>query len=218
MNLERVTVATLNAQGVTDTPRLTLASIRATLPGVAIAGLQEVGNLVGPWSLRDHLARRRVGVAQDTSSLAKAGVAVVWDKAKATRMAPWRLDKLCEGVTVNGGMRDRYALSVDLALEAGGGEFVTAISAHRPPRRFQQRWPEFDEELRRVIRAAAHPPILFMDANQTRAGVPWYGLVNHQLGIDLVATHNSLLTHGQPWRLEPTNSDHRAVALSVVVG
>jgi hypothetical protein len=154
-------------------------------------------------------------VAQDTSSPAKAGVGVVWDKGKATRMGPWRVDKLCDGVPGADGIRDRYAISVDLALDAG--EMVTAISAHRPPPRCQQRWPDFDAELRRVIRAAAHPPILFMDANASRANTPWYGLVNHQLGIDLVATHQHLVTAGSAWLLAPTNSDHRAVALFLVV-
>lgn len=215
MNVERVTVATLNAQGVTDAPRLSLASVRATLPGVAVAGLQEVGNLTGTWSLRDRLARRVVGVAQDTSTEAKAGVAVVWHKGKATRMGPWRLHKLCDGLPGAEGMHDRYSISVDLALDAG--ELITAISAHRPPPRFQQRWPDFDAELRNVIRTAPHPPVLFMDANASRATVPWYGLVNHQLGIDLVATHPNLATAGAAWLLAPTYSDHRAVALFLVV-
>lgn len=215
-DLQRVTVATLNAQGVTDLPRLTLASVRATLPSVAVAGLQEVANLVRDWSLRDNLARRRVGVAQDTSSPAKAGVAVVWDKRKATRLGPWRVDKLCEGVAGAAGMRSRYSISVDLGLAAG--EMVTAISAHRPPPRCQHRWPDFDAELRRVIKGAPHPVILFMDANQRRgAGSTWYGLVNHQLGIDCVATHHTLATAGGPWRLPATNSDHLAVAVFVVV-
>jgi hypothetical protein len=217
MNVDRVPVATLNAQGVTDAPRLTLASVRATLPGVAVAGLQEVANLTRTWSLRDRLARRLVGVAQDTSSEARAGVAVVWSKAQATRMGHHRMHKLCDGLPGAEGMRDRYAISVDLALEAGGGEFISAISAHRPPPRFQQRWPDFDAELREVIRTAPHPPVLFMDANASRATVPWYGLVNHQIGIDLVATHANLPTAGGAWLLAPTNSDHRAVALFLVV-
>lgn len=209
----RALLASINAQGVQDPTPVTLENVRDALPGVTLAGCQEVGDLTGNWSLRNRLAKRTMGVHQAGDTYARAGCALVWDRSRVlvTRRSvhvgvrPGRGDE----------MHTRYILDDDVCIDAQ--MFVTAIVAHRPPQRLDHLWDTFDENLAERVDAARHPVVLFMDQNSHRLPEPLRAqLVAHTIEIDTIATSPGL-TRAEPFLLPATRSDHRPLALPVEV-
>lgn len=198
--------ATVNSSGVTLGPARTLENARDQLGGVAIGCLQEVAPLRGAWALRARLSRL-LGVAQSTDSLAAAGVAVVWDKARCqahgqgiARMSPRRR-----------GIRARSLVWVDLELPGGG--MVRAGSTHRPPARFRHLWDTFDGNLRAFILASPHPVLIGLDANAgDLPNLAGLGVSFVHKGIDGFVVSDAIDT-GKPFALPATGSDHEPIAL-----
>lgn len=210
-----VVLATVNAQGVTDSRRQTLHNVQAALPGVAVAGLQEVKNLTRRWSLRDRLSRRTLGVAQVTDTPATAGVAIVWDRS---RIRPVKgSQRIALGVEPHGQrMLSRYLLAIDLVLD--DCLIVTAIAAHRPKAEFRELWPAFDAALARMVRLARHPVIVFTDNNSTAMPSSVRGLLKpYARRIDMILLDQRLDALGQAFDLPRTGSDHRPVGLRLAL-
>lgn len=215
-----IVVATINAQGVTDTPTTTLANVRDALPGVGLAGLQEVGNLTHRWSLRNHLASRALGVIQDTSTKARAGVALVYAKSRVRLL---RRHPLQVGTHPDGAkMLTRYILAVDACIDRT--LFVTVIDAHRPPWRYRHLWPIFDAQVNRIVESARYPVIYLTDNNSPYlAPVLRDDLTAYGRGIDLIALGKGLHTTRRNGRrtgaflLPATRSDHRPVAIELQI-
>lgn len=208
-------VATINAQGVSDPRRQTLANVREALPGVAIAGLQEVKNLRGDWSLRNQLSRRTMGVAQVTRTPATSGVAIVWDKSRVRAVKDSQ--RIALGVKPDGQqLLARYLLAVDLVID--GRLIVTAIDGHRPPVRDRELWPAYDATLARLVNQARHPVILFTDNNAAAMPRTLVGeLRPHARRIDMICTDPQLRIDGPAFDLPATKSDHRPVGLRIEV-
>lgn len=207
-----IVVGTINAQGVSDGPRLTLENVRDQLAGVSIAALQEVENLRGTHRLRARLSRL-LGVEHSLESPARAGVAIVWDKADAElvkRHRPVELVTPLRGMD----MRARPVVACDFRLV--DGRTITFGSVHRPPARHDELWPVFDAALARWIKVQSHPVIVGLDANARILPrlVGWEGrhlMAWNHCGIDGFLYDTGRLDLGAAFRLPSTGSDHRPV-------
>lgn len=211
-----IVCATINAQGVSDPKAVTLENVRDALPGVGLAGLQEVANLRRRWSLRNQLAHRTTGVYQVTDTAATAGVALVWDKSRvrvmrrdiALGVKPWPGDD----------QRTRYLISADACIDES--MFVTAIVGHRPKRALRHLWPAYDRALLETVLSARYPVILFTDNNAHELPrVLRSVLTPYARRIDLIALSEPLMTRGraQAFDLPATRSDHSPVAIELEV-
>lgn len=216
--LTTLVLATVNAAGVTQSRIRTLRNVRAALPGVAIAGLQEVKNLRGPWSLRAQLSRRTMGVAQVTRTAATAGVAIVWDKSRVKAVKGSQ--RLRVGVVPgpHDDMLTRHLIAVDLVIE--GRLIVTAIAGHRPPFRLRHLWPAYDRALADLVTKTRHPVILFTDNNSHAASRSVEQLLRpfaRRIDMIMIERTPRLRARGQAFDLPATESDHRPVGLEVEV-
>jgi hypothetical protein len=202
-------VSTVNAQGVTDPAGVVLDSVRATLPGVTLAGLQEVAPLMGDaHQLRGHLPGRLLGVHHSLRSPAMAGSAVVWDKARCELRR--RGVELLAQPEPGDALRRRYGAWVEIAVD---GVPLLFMAAHRPLRSTGDQ-PEFDRNLSVFLEACPLPWIVAMDANARDLPVlARLGRWRH-VGIDGFLVSRQLVT-GHVFRLPPTRSDHRPLALEV---
>lgn len=208
-------LATINAQGVTDSRMQTLRNVRDALPGVALAGLQEVKNLRGDWSLRERLSRRTIGVAQVTRTEATSGVALVWDKSRV-RPVPGSRRIVLGASAVGHHMLNRHLLAADFRIDRA--ITITGIVGHRPPARYRDLWPEYDAALAHLLADVEHPAVLFTDNNSV--AVPHAlasGYEVQRSGIDFIAVGDDLTVLGDAFLLPKTGSDHRPVALKVRV-
>lgn len=203
-------VSSVNAQGVTKPPAVVLANVRATLPGVAIAGLQEVAPLrEAKHTLRANLSGRIVGVHQNCATLATAGSAVVWDKRVGDVRG--RGVVLLASPEPGDNMRRRYGAWVDLDID---GEILRYIAAHRPLKSTGDQ-PEFDRNLALFIERTPHPWIVAMDANTPDLPpvLDRLGKWRH-VGIDGFLVEQSITTR-RAFKLPDTPSDHRPIAMEV---
>lgn len=213
-----IVCATINAQGVSDPKRVTLENVTDALPGVALAGVQEVANLRRRWSLRNRLAHRTHGVYQDTSTAAKAGVALIWDKSRVKVLRrdidlgvrPWPGDD----------QRSRYLLQADVCIDAC--MFATVIVGHRPKDALAHLRPAYDDALRAAVKQARHAVILFTDNNDDELEPDLRKLLTPYVRgkRDLIALGKGLKPragHRVAFDLPATNSDHRPVGLMVQV-
>lgn len=117
------------------------------------------------------------GVHQNSRDPGKKGSAVVWDKdrVRATDRG------VVLGVTPQGQkMMKRWISWTDVVID---GVKVRMASAHRPPRRFNELWPEFDRNLARFVKSTRLPLIIGMDSNtrdpskmERITGLKWAGL------------------------------------------
>lgn len=203
-------VSTVNAQGVQKPADVVLDNVRRSLPGVTIAGLQEVAPLrAKAHRLRANLPGRLLGVHQSLHSPASAGSAVVWDKGRCT--ARRRGVELLAIPEPGDALRRRSAAWVDLDVDGLGD--LRFIAAHRPLLSTGDQ-PEFDRNLARFLQACPLPWIVAMDANARDLPVlARLGRWRH-VGIDGFLV-SSQLVPGQVFRLPRTRSDHRPLALEV---
>lgn len=204
-------VSTVNAQGVTDPADVVLDNVRTTLPGVTIAGLQEVAPLAGAMgirSLRRNLPGRLLGVHHALRTPATAGSAVVWDKSRVQLRR--RGVELLAQPEPGDDLRPRYGAWVQVAVDDAPLLFM---AAHRPLRSTGDQ-PEFDRNLSVFLEACPLPWIVAMDANARDLPVlARLGRWRH-VGIDGFLVSRQLVT-GHVFRLPPTRSDHRPLALEV---
>lgn len=202
-------VSTVNARGVTAPADVVLDNVRRTLPGVTIAGLQEVAPLRKMTGLRANLPERLIGVHHSTSPLARAGSAVVWDKTRCQLRR--RGVELLATPEPGDALRRRYGAWVELDVDGLGP--LLFMAAHRPLASTGDQ-PEFDANLARFIEACPLPWIVAMDANARDLPVlARLGRWRH-VGIDGFLVSRQLVP-GQVFGLPRTRSDHRPLAMEV---
>lgn len=205
-------VSTVNAQGVTSSAPIVLRNVQTTLPGIALAGLQEVAPLRGPHTLRKSLPGRLVGVHHNTRTPALAGSAVVWDKTRVSVID--RGVELLATPEAGDDLRKRYGHWVMARVDQSNPFLFMA--AHRPLNSTGDQ-PEFDANLARFLegyRALVTPWIVAMDANarelpRLRSLGRW-----RHAGIDGFLVDRRIVT-GAVFKLPNTPSDHWPVALEV---
>lgn len=207
--------ATVNAQGVTDGRMQTLRNVRDALPGVALAGLQEVTPLRGDWSLRERLSRKTIGVLQKTRTKGTSGVALVWDKSRV-RMIEGS-DRIAVGTHPEGvRMLTRYILAADFVID--GRLIVTAVVWHRPKWAYRHLWPAFDAACLALVEQARHPVIVFTDNNSRSIPTALRPVLRaFARRIDMVLLSQQLRAIGQAFDLPRTGSDHLPVGLRVAI-
>lgn len=205
---ETVTVATINAAGVTSGGRRTLTNVLTAMPGVSVGLIQEAG----PVKLRRRLSRL-LGVAQARRSYARRGSAVVWDRSTWRAVDRWsRVMSRPNGHRI----RSRYAAGVVLQHKRTRRR-VLFIAAHRPPGRDRELWRGFDDHLAAAIESSRYPVVVGIDANQRH---PYLRDVarNHRPdgSIDVILTHG-IKAAGPARRMPATRSDHRPIAMEIYV-
>lgn len=203
-------VSTVNARGVTAPADVVLDNVRRTLPGVTIAGLQEVAPLrAEAHRLRAHLPGRLLGVHQALRSPASAGSAVVWDKTRC--QVRRRGVELLATPEPGDALRRRSGAWVELDVDGLGP--LLFMAAHRPLASTGDQ-PEFDANLARFLEACPLPWIVAMDANARDLPVlARLGRWRH-VGIDGFLVSRQLVP-GQVFGLPRTRSDHRPLAMEV---
>lgn len=143
-------------------------------------------------------------VHQDTSSEARAGVAVAWRKTLGeAKQTGHRL-----GVKAGkAAMLDRWIAYVDLVIE---GCVVRFASTHRPPARYAYLWRRFDRHLKTFVNNSRVPVLVGIDGNKKLA------LLGRALGLNpkgrgIVGLLTDKRLDLSPARYQRTNSDHLAV-------
>lgn len=140
---------------------------------------------------------------------ATAGLAIVWDAAKAPLVAGPFFRVLVE--PRGAAMLPRGVLWVVVDHPAWG-ETVLATT-HRPPGRYAYLWPAYDTALARWVAHRPFPVLLGLDTNTRRlhALARKMGMTVAGKGIDAVMATGRRLS--KPRRLKRRNSDHRPVAV-----
>ncbi|MGZ4436677.1 MAG: hypothetical protein ACXVW6_03505 [Nocardioidaceae bacterium] len=96
------------------------------------------------------------------------------------------------------------------------GTVVRIASTHRPPPRYDELWPRFDDALSRFVHDSPHPVLVGLDSNtRTHDGLEQdTGLHWHGVGIDCFLTDMQLTdVHALP----RGNSDHHPVVGDLAV-
>lgn len=144
----------------------------------------------------------------------QAGVGVLWKKRKAKA-----LDRgLALGVDPHGAkMLARWISYVDMDVN---GQKVRMVSVHRPPKRFDRLWGEFDRNLARFVKSSKLPIVIGMDANQVNpqrmaraTGLKWHAPPNSIDGF--LATPGIKFSHMH--RLPQRHSDHHPVVADISI-
>lgn len=167
-NRATFTVATMNDDF--GTPKSNIARVKNKADVVLI---QE-----GKRANYDKRLGEKFGVTQNTTSEARAGSAITWNKNEVK--GGQRGQRI--GVTPHGrAMLSRYLTYTDMKID---GAKVRMVSAHRPPARFKSLWPLFDRNLARFAKEtkkAGLPIVIGMDANERNprrlahlAGLRWH--------------------------------------------
>ena len=126
---------------------------------------------------RDRLGEK-FGVTQNTTSEARAGSAITWNKDEAKGGKRGQ----AIGVLPHGrAMLARYLTFTDMKID---GVKVRMVAAHRPPARFKSLWPLFDRNLAAFAKKTKKeglPMVIGMDANEKNprrlahlAGLRWH--------------------------------------------
>lgn len=189
----------------TDVPYL----LRTHRP--AIVGTQESKFTDYRKELRDE----RYHIAQDTSTPARQGVAVIID---TEQVGPVPAPTLHRVLIEAKGLLPRGVTWTHTQLD---GRSVVVASAHRPPQRNSDDWPAFDRALTGWIRDQSIPVILCMDSNvpgnkrrkkrELKALARRYNMRARGAGLDAVFINRDLRFASAARAYRKLRSDHRPV-------
>ena len=161
----------------------------------------------------------RYAVRQHPTSEAKQGVALVTDRRQVMWAGGWepRIGHIGGGYALlcephGHQMLDRYIVWQDITM---GDAMVRIASTHRPPKRYDDLWVEFDTNLLRWANRSEMPLVIGMDSNQEGGPHIGGGLAWHGIRIDGVLVRDVVV--GSVRALPRRNSDHRAISVAVTV-
>ncbi len=144
----------------------------------------------------------------------KAGVGVLWKKRKAQA-----IDRgMALGVEPHGAkMLARWISYVDMKVN---GQKVRMVSVHRPPKRYDRLWGQFDRNLAKFVKSSKLPIVVGMDANQVNpqrmaraTGLKWHAPPN---SIDGFLATPGIKFSGMH-RLPNRHSDHHPVVADISI-